>query len=187
VRACGSWRLRSFWGGSTWPGPPRQAAPASASSWSWESACALPCGPWHFWKDYFKWIYLISLIQFSLMNLAKIKFLNYINQKSLWSVNYLLLSINKSPLLVIQCREIKRNKTLITIHLYEKLLTLTTQSHQKIRFLEIFFWILYMFAIVSNLQKTNLFFVKTHKNNLSDLQTTNPKKTRRKHFWLSIK
>jgi len=37
-------------------------------------------------------------------------------------------------------------------------LTLTTQSHQKIIFLEIFFRILNMFTIVSNLQKKNFNF-----------------------------
>ena len=61
--------------------------------------------------------------------------------------------------------------------LTEICLTLTTQPQQKIRFSEIFFWILNMFAIVSNLQKKKLFFVKTLKNNVSDHQTTNPNKT----------
>ena len=62
------------------------------------------------------------------------------------------------------------------------ILTLTTQPHQKIRFLEIFFRILNMFAIVSNLQKNNLIFVKTPKNNFSDPQATNHNKTRREYF-----
>ncbi len=61
-------------------------------------------------------------------------------------------------------------------------LTLTTQPHQKIRFLEIFFRILIMFTIVRNLQKKNLIFVKTPKNNFLDPQTTNLNKTRRGHF-----
>ncbi len=38
-------------------------------------------------------------------------------------------------------------------------LTLTTQPHQKIRFLGISFWILYMFAIVSNLRKKKFLFL----------------------------
>ena len=49
-----------------------------------------------------------------------------------------------------------------------------------------FFWILNMFAIVSNLQKKILIFVKITKNNFSDPLTTNPNKTRRKHFWSSV-
>jgi len=40
-------------------------------------------------------------------------------------------------------------------------LTLTTQPHQKIRFLEIFFRILNMFAIVSNLRK-KMYFCQNH-------------------------
>ena len=61
-------------------------------------------------------------------------------------------------------------------------LTLTTQPHQKIRFLEIFFRILNMFAIVSNLHKKKLIFFETPKNNFLDPQTTNLNKTRRGHF-----
>jgi len=76
---------------------------------------------------------------------------------------------------------------IISLKITEKflILTLTTQLHQKIRFSEIFFRILNMFAIVSNLQKNNLIFVKTHKNNFLDPQTTNLNKTRRGHFWSS--
>jgi len=61
-------------------------------------------------------------------------------------------------------------------------LTLTTHLHQKIRFLEIFFRILNIFAIVSNLHKKKLIFVKTPKNNSLDPQTTNLNKPRREHF-----
>jgi hypothetical protein len=43
----------------------------------------------------------------------------------------------------------------------------------KNKIFRIFFWILNMFAIVSNLHKKKLFFVKTPKNNFSDPQTTN--------------
>jgi len=39
-----------------------------------------------------------------------------------------------------------------------------------------------MFAIVINLQKKNLIFVKTPKNNFLDPQTTNLNKIRRGHF-----
>jgi len=84
--------------------------------------------------------------------------------------------------------EIVLSFSLVFISVYLKLnsfLTLTTQPHQKIRFLEIFFRILNMFAIVSNLQKKNLIFVKTPQNNFSDPQTTNLNKTSRKHFWSS--
>jgi len=42
-----------------------------------------------------------------------------------------------------------------------------------------------MFAVASNLQKKNLIFCQTLKNNFSDPQTTNPNKTRREHFWSS--
>ena len=72
-------------------------------------------------------------------------------------------------------RETRKNKIL------EKL-TLTTQPHQKIRFLEIFFRNLNMFAIVSNLHKKKLIFFETPKNNFLDPQTTNLNKTRRGHF-----
>jgi len=47
-----------------------------------------------------------------------------------------------------------------------------------------FFLTLNMFAIVS--ENKILFFVKTPRNNFSDPQTTNPNKTRRKHFWSSV-
>jgi len=39
-----------------------------------------------------------------------------------------------------------------------------------------------MFAIVSNLQKKNLIFVKNPKNNFLDPQTTNLNETRRGYF-----
>ena len=76
---------------------------------------------------------------------------------------------------------------IICLKITEKflILTLTTQLHQKIRFSEFFFRILNMFAIVSNLQKKDLIFVKTHKINFLDPQTTNLNKTRRGHFWSS--
>ena len=53
----------------------------------------------------------------------------------------------------------------LSIHVYinpvfHALLTLTTQPHQKIRFLEIFFRILNMFAIVSNLHKKKINFFR---------------------------
>jgi len=65
----------------------------------------------------------------------------------------------------------------ISIEIKQNCLTLTTQPHQKIRFLEIFLRILNMFAIVSNLQKKKFIFVKTPKNNFLDPQTTNLNKT----------
>jgi len=47
--------------------------------------------------------------------------------------------------------------------LFGDTLTLTTQHHQKIRFLEIFFRILNIFAIVSNLRKKFYFLSKPPK------------------------
>jgi hypothetical protein len=55
------------------------------------------------------------------------------------------------------------------------ILTLTTQPHQKIRFLEIFFRILNMFAIKSNLQKKILIFAETPRNNFLNPQFGGPK------------
>ena len=46
------------------------------------------------------------------------------------------------------------------------ILTLTTQPHQKIRFLEIFFRILNMFAIVSNLHKKKINFFRNPQKQL---------------------
>ncbi len=42
-----------------------------------------------------------------------------------------------------------------------------------------------MFAIVGNLQKKILIFVKAPKNNILDPQTTNLNEIRRGHFWSS--
>ncbi len=53
-------------------------------------------------------------------------------------------------------------------------LTLTTQPHQKIRFLEIIFWILNMFAIVSNLQKKIYFLSKSSKITLTKPKLQTP-------------
>jgi hypothetical protein len=61
-------------------------------------------------------------------------------------------------------------------------LTLTTQPHQKIRFLEIFFEFLICLPLGAICKKKQLFFVKTPKNNFSDPQTKNLNKTRWKHF-----
>jgi len=51
----------------------------------------------------------------------------------------------------------------LTFSEYFYIFTLTIQPHQKIRFLEFFFWILNVFAIVSNFQKKNYFLSKPPK------------------------